>query len=54
MPFPVLIDKGGKVSAPYSAGNVDMVLVGKDGAVRAAGKIGRDVPRFRSVVKAMP
>jgi peroxiredoxin len=54
LPFPVLSDKDGKVSAPYRTGNADIILIGKDGAVRASGLLADDVPRFRALLKALP
>jgi hypothetical protein len=54
VPFPVLADKDGKVSAPYGAGDADIVLIGKDGAVSASGRLADDVPRFRALLKAAP
>lgn len=54
VPFPVLADKDGKVSAPYNAGNVDVVLIGEDGRVLEAGHLVEDAARFRSRLKAMP
>jgi peroxiredoxin len=52
VPFPVLADTDGKVSAPYRAGDADIVLIGKDGAVRASGRLADDLSRFRSLVDA--
>lgn len=54
VPFALLHDQDGKVSAPYNAGNADMVLIGKDGKVLEAGTLAEDVSRFRSRLKAMP
>jgi peroxiredoxin len=54
LPFPVLSDQDGRASAPYRAGNVEMVLIGKDGTVRASGRLAHDIPRFRALLKAMP
>jgi peroxiredoxin len=52
VPFPILADKDGKASQPYRVGDAEIILVGKDGAVRASGQLAHDVPRFRSLLKA--